>query len=549
MTNQNSPPPIGRLLKENNLVTEEHIQFALVEQKATGELMGECLMRLGLVTDTQLARVLADQAGISFIDLSAFIPDKDVLAMIPANMARQKQVLPLWQKEGKLHVAVPDPYDQSPAEAVFRYAGVAPVLHVGAATQLRKLIERFYYLLENPIEDRINEVTSSLKINPAAEVDVDALTTHLLAEAISVRATDVHISPSDISSRINFRIDGVMRLAHVLSSSIHSRLVTNIKVKSGMDISEKRKPQDGRMHFEFLGDEFDIRVSSVRSSSGENVVMRLLGAGSAAVVMGDIGFEGDQYRLIKSLLSKPNGIFLVTGPTGSGKTTTLYAALRAQDVIHKNIVSVEDPIEIEFNMIRQTQVNSKAGYTFASAIKTFLRQDPDVILVGEIRDEETAVMATRAALTGHLVLSTLHANSAAGALARLNDLGISRYLMSTALVGIMAQRLFRKLCVRCRERYEPSPQERDALNLPEDGTYYRAAGCRDCGNTGYLGRMAVAEVLPVTGIINELIASDASIVEIETAAREDGFYDMQEAGRRKVIAGETSVEEFVRVLG
>ena len=546
---QNSPPPIGRLLKENNLVTEEHIQFALVEQKATGELMGECLMRLGLVTDTQLARVLAAQADIPFIDLSAFIPDREVLAMIPANMARQKQVLPLWQKEGKLHVAVPDPYDPSPGEAVFRYTGVAPVLHVGAATQLKKLIERFYYLLENPVDERINEVTAKLKANPSADVDVDALTTHLLAEAISVRATDVHVSPSEISSRINFRIDGVMRLAHVLSSSIHPRLVSNIKVKSGMDISEKRKPQDGRMRFEFLGDEFDIRVSSVRSSSGENIVMRLLGAGSSAVVMGDIGFEGDQYRLIKNLLSKPNGIFLVTGPTGSGKTTTLYAALRAQDVIQKNIVTVEDPVEIEFSMIRQTQVNLQAGYTFASAVRTFLRQDPDVILVGEIRDEETAVMAVRAALTGHLVLSTLHANSATGALARLNDLGISPYLMSTALVGVMAQRLFRKLCVRCREEYHPSQQEMDALNLPEDGTYYRAAGCRDCGGTGYLGRTAVAEVLPVSERIKELISSDASVQEIESAAKEEGFYDLQEAGRKKVVDGVTSVEEFVRVLG
>ncbi len=546
---QNSPPPLGKLLKEYKLVTEEHIQFALAEQKATGELMGECLIRLGLVTDTQLARVLAAQAGAPFIDLSAFMPDREILSIIPANMARQKQVLPLWNKDGTFNIAVPDPYDPSPAEAVFRYTGVTPTIHVGAAGLLRKLIERFYYLLENPIEQRINEVTASLKTNPSADVDVDTLITHLLAEAISVRATDVHISPSDISSRINFRIDGVMRLVHVLSSSIHPRLITNIKVKSGMDISEQRKPQDGRMHFEFLGDEFDIRVSTVRSASGENVVMRLLGAGSSAVVMGDIGFEGDQYRQIKTLLAKPHGIFLVTGPTGSGKTTTLYAALRAQDVIKKNIVTIEDPIEIEFSMIRQTQVNIQAGYTFASAIRTFLRQDPDVILVGEIRDENTAVMATRAALTGHLVLSTLHANSAVGALARLSDLGISRYIMSTSLIGIMAQRLFRKLCMRCREPYEPSLKEKEALNLPDEGNYYRAAGCRDCNHTGYLGRMAVAEVLPVTERITELIESNASILDIENAARESGFYDLQEAGRRKVMAGETSVDEFVRVLG
>ena len=546
---QSSRPPLGKLLKDYSVVTEEQIQFVLMEQKATGELMGECLMRLGLVTDTQLARVLADQAGVPFVDLSTFMPDREVLSMIPANMARQKQVLPLWHRDGMLHIAVPDPYDQSVGDAVFRYTGIAPSIHVAASNLLQKVIERFYYLLENPIEERINEVTATLKNNPSAEVDVDTLTTHLLAEAISMRATDIHISPTQVSTRVNFRVDGVMRLVHVLTANIHPRLVTNIKVRAGMDISEQRKPQDGRMRFEFLGDELDIRVSTVRSSNGENVVMRLLGAGAASVTVEEIGLEEDQYLSIMNLLSKPHGIFLVTGPTGSGKTTTLYAALRAQDVIHKNIVTVEDPVEIEFNMIRQTQVNVQAGYTFASAIRTFLRQDPDVILVGEIRDEETAALATRAALTGHLVLSTIHANSAAAALARLRDLGISSYLISTSVVGIMAQRLFRKLCTSCREQYQPTDKEMEALGLPADGMYYKAVGCKECGNTGYLGRIAVAEVLAVSDRISLLMADGAPVLDVEDAARKEGFYDMREAGRRKVIAGITTIDEFRRVLG
>ena len=542
--------PIGQLLKEHGLIEEHQIEFALQEQKATGERLGECLTRLGLVTETELSKALSAQSGIPFIDLRNFTPNQDYLKRLPVQAAREKKILPLWIEGSDIHVAVQDPYDTSVPELVFRLTGLRPRLHVAARDELEKLIEWFYHLLEHPADQVIEEITARLRNNPDTNIDVNQLVDMILTLGISKRTTDIHFTPSDVSSRVMFRIDGVLRPAHVFPSTIHNRIVTNIKVRSGMDISEQRRPQDGRMTFDFLGDTFDIRVSSVRTNFGENIVLRLLPSrGGNVLSILDLGFEEDQLKAIKSLFSRPYGMVLVTGPTGSGKTTTLYAALRVQDAIGKNIVTVEDPIEYEFLMIRQTQVNERAGYTFSSAIRTFLRQDPDVILVGEIRDEETAVLATRAALTGHLVLSTLHTNTALGAIARLIDLGLSPYLLSTSLIGIIAQRLLRRLCPKCKEPYKADPESVKGLGLPLDTTLFRAKGCQECQYTGYSGRTVVGEVLYLSKEILALIAQEAPLGEIETVARQEGFYDFAEAGKKKVASGETSIEEFKRVIG
>ncbi|OCC15094.1 Type IV fimbrial assembly, ATPase PilB [Dissulfuribacter thermophilus] len=542
--------PIGQLLKEHGLIEENEIEFALQEQKATGERLGECLTRLGLVTETELSKALAAQSGLPFIDLRTFTPDQECLKRLPVQAARQKKILPLWIDGAEIHVAISDPYDTGIQEIVFRLTGLQPRPHIGARDELEKLIEWFYHLLEHPADEAIEEVTTRLRTNPNANIDVNQLVDLILTSAVSKRTTDIHLTPSDVSSRVMFRIDGVLRPAHVFPSSIHHRLITNIKVRSGMDISEQRKPQDGRMTFEFLGDSFDIRVSSVRTNFGENMVLRLLPSrGGNVLSIVDLGFEDDQLKKIRTLFARPHGMVLVTGPTGSGKTTTLYAALREQDAIGKNIITVEDPIEYEFLMIRQTQVNERAGYTFSSAIRTFLRQDPDVILVGEIRDEETAVLATRAALTGHLVLSTLHTNTTLGAIARLIDLGISPYLLSTSLIGVIAQRLLRRLCPKCKEPYDPEPGLLKELNLPPDGTFYRATGCPECQNTGYSGRTVVGEVLYLSKTILTLIAQEAPLGEIEAQARKEGFYDFAQAGIKKITRGETSIEEYQRVIG
>jgi type IV pilus assembly protein PilB len=347
-----------------------------------------------------------------------------------------------------------------------------------------------------------------------------------------------------------FREDGVLRPAHVFPSGLHNRLITNIKVRAGMDISEQRKPQDGRMSFEFLGELFDIRISTVRTNFGENMVMRLLASkGSSVFNMKDLGFEREKIQTLERLFSSPYGMVLVTGPTGSGKSTTLYAALREQDAIGKNILTIEDPIEYQLLLIRQTQVNEKAGYTFSAAIRTFLRQDPDVMLIGEIRDEETALLGVRAALTGHLNLSTLHTNTALGALARLKDLGVSSYLLSTSLVGVLAQRLVRKLCIYCRKHYEYTSEELQAYTLPEDGKYFQAVGCSQCRDTGYHGRECVSELLICSEPILRLVANDAPLGDILDQARLEGFSELINSGRQKVISGITSIEELRRVLG
>lgn len=541
---------IGKLLLQYDLVNEDMIAFALYEQSATGERLGECLIRLGFITDNDLARVLADQSGSPFMDLRTFAPDREIMEKIPAQMARQQLILPLYIEEGRLHIAVSDPYDKTASELIFRITGRTPVIHIAGMNELKKLIERFYFLLEHPVEEEISSVTERLKLDPGAEVNVAGLVDKLLNSAISLRVTDVHITPSDLSSRIMFRIDGVMRPAHIFTSGLHNRLVTNIKVRSGMDISEQRKPQDGRMSFEFLGDAFDIRVSSVRTNFGENLVLRLLPSrGGSSFSIRDLGFEGQDLEKLVRLFSLPHGMVLVTGPTGSGKTTTLYAALREQDAIGRNILTVEDPIEYEFLMTRQTQVNERAGYTFASAIRTFLRQDPDVILVGEIRDRETAVLGVRAALTGHLVLSTLHTNTALGALARLRDLGISSYMLSTSLVGVIAQRLVRLLCPHCKRPWSPPPDLLEECGLQAGAEYYQPSGCGKCRETGYHGRVAVSEILTFSRELVKLVAEDASFREIEDQARKEGFTDMWASGRKKVFSGKTSIMELKRVMG
>ncbi|MEE4242093.1 MAG: GspE/PulE family protein [Desulfopila sp.] len=543
-------PSLGKLLKEQGLVTEEQIVFSLHEQKATGELMGACLMRLGILTDSDLARVLAKQSDFPFTDLRTVTPDQKLLAKVPYRIAKQFQFLVLFEDEGALHIAVANPFSTVASEQAYRTTGQKIVVYVGGEIELQKLIERFYYLLENPVEQEINTLVGRLRRNPGGDVDVDKLVDNLLGVAVSYRVTDMHISPSDISSRIMLREDGVLRPAHVFPSGLHNRLITNIKVRAGMDISEQRKPQDGRMSFEFLGEVFDIRISTIRTNFGENMVMRLLASkGSSVFNINDLGFEPETVNSLERLFSAPYGMVLVTGPTGSGKSTTLYAALRQQDAIGKNILTIEDPIEYQLLMIRQTQVNEKAGYTFASAIRSFLRQDPDVMLVGEIRDEETAILGVRAALTGHLVLSTLHTNTALGALARLKDLGVSSYLISTSLVGVLAQRLVRKLCVNCRAEGQYSAEQLKEYNLPPDGIYFKAVGCNQCRDTGYRGRECVSELLLCSENILRLVADDAPLGVILDQARKEGFSELVNSGRQKVMAGNTSIEELRRVLG
>ena len=542
--------PLGELLKEHGLINEQQLQFALIEQKASGEKLGECLKRLGIITDTELAFVLSKQTEKPFIELKSFTPDKKVLKILPAHLAKAHNLLPLKIEGQTIEIAIDNPYNLELQQIVLRATGLRPVFFIASGTEIRKLVERYYYLIEHPVDEEVAGFIDLIRQNPDADLDVQRLSTLILTSAVINRATDIHISPSDKSCRVHFRIDGVLEPRHIFPISLHTKLITHLKVEARMDISEQRRPQDGRISFEFLGDSFDVRVSTVKTNFGENMVLRLLPSrGESLLGLEQLGFDEDQLYKVNRLFSRPFGIVLVTGPTGSGKTTTLYAALRRQNAIEKNIVTVEDPIEYQFLMIRQTQVNEKAGYTFASAIRTFLRQDPDVILVGEIRDKETATLAVRAAITGHLVLSTLHTNSAIGAIARLKDLGISPFMLSTAISGIIAQRLVRKLCPHCKIASKPTEEEAEQYNIPRDAVIYRPGRCPYCRNTGYMGRTVVAEILAFSEEMLNMVSRNEPINEILAQAIREGFANLKEEAIKKLLSGETSPDEIGRVVG
>ncbi len=543
-----SQKPIGQLLKEKGYITEAHIKFALKEQQATGERLGEVLARIGLVTDFEVAKVLAEQSGYPFLDLRNIKPEPRALMKVPSNLARENEVLPIRLEGLVLHVAVADPYNVKLFDLLARVSHCELKIFVASKSEIKRTIEWYYYFLQKPPEEEINRIIERVKRNPAAEVNIEELLNNLLIYAISLRATDVHLSPSDKTLRVHYRLDGILELYFVFPAHLHQRLIGAIKVRAGMDIAEQRRPQDGRMRFEFLGEEYDFRISTVRATYGENMVIRILPVQATVLHLSSLGFEEREIKQLELLFTKPYGMIIITGPTGSGKTTTLYSALRLIDVISKNVLTAEDPVEYSFPLIRQTQINEEIGYNFATAIRHFLRQDPDVILVGEIRDEETATMAVRAALTGHLFLSTLHTNDAVSAVERLRDLGVKDSLLAGSLLGVTAQRLLRRVCPHCKEEYEPPEELLTRFNLPKR-PYSRGKGCPLCRGTGYAGRFAVTEIFYISEEIRDLIAQGAPHTELLKVARREGFVSLLEAARKRVLAGESTVEEMARVIG
>jgi len=538
---------IGDFLKDEGVIGDREIGLALLEQKATRERVGDILLRLGLVTQTELAQALAKQFDITYIDLKHFTGQREALSSLPVQFARENSVLPIAVEDGALSLATCEP-DTSKVIALAARISKKRIRCVTASpTQIQKHIEKEYYLLEHPIEEEINQQLEHAKYNPQ-DVDTEKLVRLIIMSAINSRVTDIHITPTSKTTQIHYRIDGILYPFYTFPVELHPRVISTIKVKSDMDISEQRKPQDGRLSFDFLNDNFDIRVSTLRVAYGENMVMRILASTEEPYSIRNLGFEEDDILRVKELLHKPYGMILVAGPTGSGKTTTLYAALREISAIEKNILTVEDPIEYQFPLIRQTQVNEKAGYVFSSAVRAFLRQDPDVILIGEIRDGDTAAMGLRASQTGHLVLSTVHANDSSGAVPRLKDLGMQDFMISSTLLCVVAQRLVRVLCPHCKRPYQSGEQERQVFGIQPGTTIYAAVGCPRCIKTGYLGRMMVAELLVVSKDIERLISTGAHPFEIREKAIEEGMVTLRGDGVRKILAGKTSFAEALRVL-
>lgn len=555
---------LGELLCEKAYLDEADLGVALAEQKVKHRQLGQILLDLGYVTQAQLNEALAIQAGIERVDLSELSVGGEILGMVPAELVSKHNILPLWRENGRLAVAMTDPLQLQVTEDLRLVTGCIIQRFYADPVQLEHAVLRFYgsnvaRMLDNlaPADQRAdsddsgNGDFSPAKLSELArEPSLVNLVNLIIYEAIESRASDIHIEPFDREVKIKYRIDGLLIEKTPSSKRLHAAIVSRVKIMANMNIAERFVPQDG--HIEFMGKKgkIDIRVSTVPTVFGEGVALRLLDRSASLISLTDLGMNEATLDGFSKCLKKTHGIVLVTGPTGSGKTTTLYAALNQIYSPTVKMITIEDPVEYQLDGINQMPVNPKRGLTFATGLRHILRHDPDVVMVGEIRDKETAEIAIRAALTGHLVFSTLHTNEASGAVTRLIDMGIEPFLLASSLEGILAQRLVRKICPKCREPYEPDETLLRSFNgfaRTEAGVkFYHGAGCSNCNQTGMTGRVGIFELLRITGRIRELIASRPSGDQIAREAPAD-HVTMVHDGFDKVLRGITTPEEIFRV--
>ncbi|MBF0186809.1 MAG: type II/IV secretion system protein [Magnetococcales bacterium] len=541
--------PIGVLLQDKGLINDGHIQLALQDQKVTSEKLGEILERLGFVSQYDVATTIADQDKRPYMDVDQVAPDETTLRLFNMTMCLNGNFLPVRREgDGELLVVSASDDVDSLERLVNQRTGLRAKIVQGERGKIQNSVQYYYYFLENPVEKLIEQEIRLLGADADGVRSMDTFISHLFQLAVKNRASDVHIRPMDLTISVAFRVDGVMRSMFSLPLSF-KRLITTLKMRADMDIAEQRLPQDGSFSEVILNNNYDFRVSTTVCPFGENVVIRLLPAKGDFMGLQQLGFFEEDIKRLKQIFNEPFGIVLLTGPTGSGKTTTLYAAVRTLDLTRKHVLTVENPIEYRIPLIRQTQINDRAGYTFSSAIRFFLRHDPDVILVGEIRDGETAHTAVSASETGHLVLSTLHTNTAVGAIPRLRSLDIPSFMLSDTLAGVVSQRLVRRICPTCKEAYRPSPAELKYLGDETIEALYRGKGCEACHGTGHLGRTLIYEILRPNREIRAQIARDEQMDVILKTAKRTGFRDVFASAVAKVKNGDVSVAEVVRVLG
>lgn len=546
---------LGEMLIEAKVITPEQRDKAMQEQKRLGKRLGETLMSLGFITEEVMAKALSAQMGMPFKELRFLTIAPGVTDLVPESLARKHKVLPIEIKDGRLILAMADPLDIFAADEINRVTRMPVDTVVITESELLKALDKYY-------RGEVDEIIKAAdvyfpekeKIIAAAEAMVEdtpivKLVNTVFTQAVKDRASDVHIEPYAESLRVRFRIDGKLHDIMSPPKHLHPGMISRIKILSGMDIAEKRVPQDGRFPINIEGRQFDVRASTLPTLHGEKIVLRFLEktAGLPQLRLGDLGFTGVLLNAYEKLIIKPYGFILSTGPTGSGKTTTMYSSLRNISAVEKNIITVEDPIEYNLPDINQVQVNPKAGLTFASGLRSILRQDPDVIMIGEIRDVETASIATHAALTGHLVLSTLHTNEAVGAIARLIDMGVEPFLITSSLIGVLGQRLIVKICPYCKESYSAEEDILRRIGIKGKVLLQKGKGCGECRFTGYLGREGLFELLIITEGIKKLIVEKATASEIKAQAIKEGFKTMREEGLLKVVEGVTTLEEVVRV--
>jgi type IV pilus assembly protein PilB len=556
---------LGQILVESGVITQADLRRALEEQRRTGERLGKIVRALGLGSQTSIAEALARQLGIRFVRLDARSLEPSVLARVPVALARHHQVIPIAERDGKLVLGMVDPLDVVAIDDVHRATGLPIDPAVIIEDDFQYALGQYPagdLSLDDPAAASLDHLVEAIKPaalpeepgpeDPlAASVDgapVVRLVNLILAQAIRQRASDIHVEPQEMGTRVRYRKDGMLSVALTSPPHAHAALVSRIKIMAGMNIAERRVPQDGRVELKVDGRDVRLRVSTIPTPHGEKVVIRILERTAAAVEIGRLGLRPADARRFEQLITRPHGIILFTGPTGSGKTTSLYAVLNRLNRETVNILTIEDPVEYQLPGINQVQVNPKAGLTFATGLRGFLRQDPDIIMVGEIRDEETARIALHAALTGHLVLSTLHTNDAPGAAVRLVDMGLEPFLVASALLGVVAQRLVRVLCERCREPV-PAPDEVLARAAAAAApTVYRPRGCDFCDGTGYRGRVGLFEIMLVSPQIRDLIAGNAPAPALAQQAAAEGMQTLYDDGLAKALAGITSLEEVYRVV-
>ena len=573
-TPQGPKQPLGQILLDKGLVTQEQLDEALGIQKNTTEQIGRIVVDLGYVVERDVLRAHAEQLGIPFLELDRTSVDEDVAKAIPQSVVQRYNAVPIRRSGNRLTVAMADPTNVFALDDIRLITGyeIDPMLAApddigtllsgsdGGATQ-----EELQTALQALDGDMGSELMAEMDI-AAAGVDEDVdraaamedeapiirVVNVIIQQAIKDRASDIHLEPDRRGVRIRYRVDGVLHEVMRVPKYVHAPLISRVKIMGDMNIAERRLPQDGRIHVRHESKDYDLRVSSLPTVFGEKVVMRILDQSSVLIGLNKLGMFPETQAELESVIVQPNGMILSTGPTGSGKTTTQYSVLNKINTVEKNITTIEDPVEYQLPGLNQVHVNRKAGLTFANAMRSFVRQDPDIIMVGEIRDLETAEMAVQASLTGHLVLSTLHTNDAPSAVTRLVDMGVEPFLISASVIAVLAQRLGRKICPNCKEPYKPPAEALNRVGFQVDNldevVFYRGRGCEQCRHTGYYGRIGMFELMMMTEDIADLIVKRAPLSEVRNAALANGMKILKVDGFQKVLEGMTTVEEVMRVI-
>jgi type IV pilus assembly protein PilB len=560
--------PLGQILLAHNAVTIEQLRQAIDIEHQTNGRLGRVLVEMGAISERQLARAVAQQWGLPYTELGDDSVNPEASKMIPVYMSKRHGVFAVDRKADRLIVAMPDPSNVVAIDDIRLLTGLEVEIIIASPDDVARLQSKFGGVIadfDEMLKNQMGEASAQVVEDTATEeltldrlrlmteeAPVVRIVNQIVTQAIKAGASDIHMEPHRRDVKVRFRVDGLLQDIMAPPKQVQAALISRVKILANLDIAERRLPQDGHIHMKVEGKELDFRVSTLPTVLGEKIVIRILDSGKTKAPLNKIGMPDVVLATWERLIEKPYGMLIVTGPTGSGKTTTLYTSLERINTPERNIVSVEDPVEYQIPRVNQVQVNTKAGLTFASGLRSILRQDPDIVLIGEIRDRETAQIAVQASMTGHLVLATLHTNDAPGAATRLADMGVEPFLVTASLIGVLAQRLLRVICPTCKQAYTPPPDALRRLGLDPDEQsgveLYRGKGCAACRDTGYRGRTGVYELMVMNDRLRALVLAGSSADQIRAAAREDGMRTLRDDGVQKVMEGITTVEELLRVV-